>query len=825
MRRMRGRHTKLRTVLIAAALGLVMLQAPALAGDAPGSTRSASSSPQPEISPAGDGPVVAQADPFSMDASGLAEGQIEMTTVSTRPTLVTGDEARVQIRGLQPDDGLDVLLDGTDVSAGFAPATSRPGQSQGIREGVVRGLKIGANHLLANATDQRFGTRSATLTIIDHSIQGPVISGPHQEPFVCGTASAGLGAAGPDCAAPTVFAWFARTISGQWQQLSDPYGSPPAGTEYIQSGGRSVPFIVRIESAVINRSITRIAVLDDPQGRGSSAAFTPTEWNHNLLYQFGESCGTGFHQGSNQASDAFGQLAVNATDLAGPLLDLTGHLSEGWMFAESTLTTFGVSCNPLTSAETLMMVKEHIVDDYGDVFHTVGAGASGGAIQQYLAANNYPGLIDAGTPLFSFPDIMTTAMTVTDCGLLNQVFASDPNTWTILKQDAVTGEDDPQVCQDWQSLFLSDLNPSSCPGGIPQSEVYDATKNPSGVRCDLEDDDVNGLGRDASGRAILPIDNVGVQYGLNALKSGLITPAEFVALNRSMGGFNQDGQRVPQRNQMTPAEASLLYSSGEVTGQGALPETPIIDQSIPVGDVVPALDIHQQVWPYAEQARLRAAGDNYSQAIWSGAGVPSDAIDVANNWLDGLDSLQSLQPSEPRAELVNDSRPAGAHDECRTPIGGIEQLCSSGVLRASNPREQAGGPLAMDNIDCQLRPVQASDYPAAVTAADLQQIRAVFPDGVCDYSAPPVGWVSPSSTWLYVGGTTEVWPPQAVPYPLARSVVPLDRGAAGGPVPSPTPSPTPTQQALDQLVGPPSSIEDGLASAIRTVSTIADGLP
>ena len=815
----------LRTALMGAALGLVVLQAPALARDDPGLASSGSSPAQPEVSLAGDGPVVAQADPFSMDASGLAAGQIEMTTVSTRPTLVTGDEARVQVRGLQPDDALAVQLDGTDVSAGFVPIAPRPGQSQGIREGVVRGLKIGTNHLVATASDGRFGTRSATLTVVDHPIQGPVISGPHQEPFVCGTAGAGLGAAGPDCTAPTVFAWYARMTSGQWQQLSDPYGSPPAGTEYIQSGGRSVPFVVRIESAVINRSITRIAVLDDPQDRGPSSAFTAGEWNHNLLYQFGESCGTGFHQGSNQASDAFGQLTVNASDLAGPVLDLAGHLKEGWMFAESTLTTFGVSCNPLTSAETLMMVKEHVVDEYGDVFHTVGAGASGGAIQQYLAANNYPGLIDAGTPLFSFPDIMTTAMTVTDCGLLNHVFTSDPNTWTMVKQNAVTGEDDPQVCQDWQSLFLGDLNPSACPGGIPRSQVYDAKNNPGGVRCDLEDDDVNGLGRDASGRAILPLDNVGVQYGLNALKSGVISPAEFISLNRSLGGFNQDGQLVPQRNQMTPFEASLLYSSGEVTGQGALPETPIIDQSIPVGDVVPALDIHQQVWPYAERARLRAGGDNYSQAIWSGVGMPSNAIDVANNWLDGVDSLRSQQPDAPRTQLVAESRPAAAHDQCRTPIGGVDLLCSSGVARASNPREQAGGPLAMDNIDCQLRPVQASDYPAALTPADIQQIKTVFPGGVCDYSAPPVGWVTTSSNWLYVGGNAEVWPPQPVPYPLARSVVPVDHGLTGGPVPSPTPAPTPTQQALDQLVGPPSSIQDSLAAAIRTVSTIADGLP
>ena len=97
------------------------------------------------------------------------------------------------------------------------------------------------------------------------------------------------------------------------------------------------------------------------------------------------------------------------------------------------------------------------------VFHTLGTGASGGALQQYLAGNNYPGLLDAGTPLFSFPDILTTAMTVTDCILEDHVFAGGG--WTTAQENAVTGEVSPSVCQDWQSEFGSDLNPRSCPGG------------------------------------------------------------------------------------------------------------------------------------------------------------------------------------------------------------------------------------------------------------------------------------------------------------------------------------------------------------------------
>src|SRR5260221_741849 len=69
-----------------------------------------------------DGPVVLEADPFTTGASGaapLAPGQIELTTVSTRPSLVTGDDVRVAVRGLQSDDVLTVTRDGTDVTSAF----------------------------------------------------------------------------------------------------------------------------------------------------------------------------------------------------------------------------------------------------------------------------------------------------------------------------------------------------------------------------------------------------------------------------------------------------------------------------------------------------------------------------------------------------------------------------------------------------------------------------------------------------------------------------------------------------------------------------------
>jgi hypothetical protein len=823
----RGRLSLLLVTAIGAASIGWLTTASSAAGTS-GTNASAVTTAAAEASEAGDGPSVVQADPFTMDAPGLAPGQIEMTTVSTRPGLVTGGQARVQVRGLLGDDTLVVTANGSNESAAFAPIASRPGQASGIREGLVTGLGLGSNHLAAVAFDPLYGSRNVTLTVVDHSIDGPVISGPHQSPFVCGTAQSGLGPpTDADCDAPTQVAWYARNELGQFSQLSNPYVLP-AGTATTMDNGRRVPFVVRVESTVINRSVTRIAVLDDPAARGKAAPFTPTEWNHNLLYQFGESCGTGFSQGTNSLTDVLGQITnISTSDIAGPFLDLTGELGAGWMMAESTLTTFGVSCNPATSAETLMMVKEHITDDYGDVDHTIGAGASGGAIQQYLAANNYPGLIDAGTPLLSFPDILTTAMTVSDCVLLNHAFATQDSDLNDLQQDAVTGEIDPETCDGWQTEFGPDLNPTNCPSGLPTKEIYNPKTNPNGVRCDLEDDDVNLLGRDALGQAILPIDDVGVQYGLDALKSGLITPDEFITLNKTIGGVNHDGGFVSQRNSMTPTEAALIYASGEVTGRGALADTPVIDQSIPPVDLVPDLDIHQQIWPYAMQARLAEIGDTKSQVIWSGAALPSTAIDVANQWLTNLDELQAAHPTLTRAQLVAESRPPAATNQCRIVSVGIDGGCPDGIGRTENPRQAAGGPLAMNNLDCQLTPVTASDYPSSVTKADLAELRQIFPAGVCNYIAPPIGYTARSGTWLSYGGATLSNPPVPVPYPLVRSGVPtpMAGGTAGaGSISSGVSSSTGLPLPLGPI-GPDTALGETIKATLRTGRTVLDLLP
>ena len=86
--------------------------------------------------------------------------------------------------------------------------------------------------------------------------------------------------------------------------------------------------------------------------------------------------------------------------------------------ATNTLDTFQTICNPMVSAEAALMTREHFVETYGVPEFTIGDGGSGGAIQQLLIAQNQPGLLDALSPAAPFPDALSIAAGVSDCGLL-----------------------------------------------------------------------------------------------------------------------------------------------------------------------------------------------------------------------------------------------------------------------------------------------------------------------------------------------------------------------------------------------------------------------
>ena len=674
-------------------------------------------------------------------ATGSAGQRLDLSVLSGPPDMVTGGDALVEIAGSSAGS-LQVELDGRDVTSAF-----RRGVDPARLVGWLSELKMGKNTLTA-----KVGERSASLELINHPRTGPVFSGPHQEPFVCGTERAGLGPpSDADCSVETRSAYYYRTTDRVEPQqrgtrrtrippgfkpldLSAPRPSDIARTTTTE--GHEQDFIIRVERGTINRAIYEIAFLHDPADELPDPWNRAPNWNGRLVYRFGGGCRAGYRQGLIRSG----------------LQDLTS-LANGYALAMSSLNVFGNNCNDVISAETAMMVKEHFIESFGVPVHTIGVGGSGGSMQQHLIAQNYPGLLDGIIPGASYPDTVTLAPPITDCSLLARAIDNSAHDWTDVQKKAVSGFATWATCESWMRSYTpAMIQPASCPPGVPKELIYHPERRPDGIRCGLYDNLVNLLGPDDStGLARRALDNSGVQYGLKAFNDGLIDIEQFIELNEVIGGFDDDANLVPERTTADIDALEVVYQTGRVnSGGGSLGSIPIIDTrrySDPNGN------IHDRVRTFVVGARLqRAHGSAANRVILTNPPRRLDVVRLMDRWLDSVDADKS--GDEPIA-VISRSRPADLSDACWSAEG--ERLADDGTdggpcgglyPSSGDPRIAAGAPLEGDILKCQLKPLDPADYGPSLTSEQLNRLRAVFPEGVCDFSKPGVGQVPLGRTWI-----------------------------------------------------------------------------
>ena len=145
-------------------------------------------------------------------------------------------------------------------------------------------------------------------------------------------------------------------------------------------------------------------------------------------------------------------------------------------------------------------------------------------------------------------------------------------------------------------------------------------------RCTIQDAAVNVFGPEPQrfwsanekkighGFVRPPIDNIGVQYGLGALKNGQITPADFVDLNVKIGGLDIDTNPTSARDNGASPSLARAYRSGMINEANNLNRTAIIDCRGPNPGV-----FHDAYRAFAVRARLkREHGTHANQLIWEG---------------------------------------------------------------------------------------------------------------------------------------------------------------------------------------------------------------
>ncbi|GIU85835.1 MAG: hypothetical protein KatS3mg009_0350 [Acidimicrobiia bacterium] len=387
-----------------------------------------------------------------------------------------------------------------------------------------------------------------------------------------------------------------RTADGSLRDVPAGATQPPADVAYLDTadligtremdlgGATRIPYVIRYERGTLpeNRFLYSIAMLvpwEEVVAAGASGGGTvePSHdhWNRRLVFSFSGGVGIGHSQGTFSTGDS--------------LLDEALRLGHAVLWSSGTRTS--VHYNLALGGRTALEAKELFVERHGRPRYTVGIGGSGGGIQQYVYAQNHPGLLDALIPQYSYPDMTTQTIHIGDCELLEHymdvIDAANPR-WRDWDQrklveglntiegftsewQARTGATGSSECiEGWRGATPLAMNPTfgftsgldsvvTLPEYLPDviAGGYPAEFPDLGRLLRTHEDpsqwvewthfadvaEVYGIDPE-TGLARVPWDNVGVQYGLRAVADGSLTPQEFLDLNARIGGWKEPQDAV-----------------------------------------------------------------------------------------------------------------------------------------------------------------------------------------------------------------------------------------------------------------------------------------
>jgi hypothetical protein len=338
----------------------------------------------------------------------------------------------------------------------------------------------------------------------------------------------------------------------------------------------------------------------------------------------------------------------------------------------------------------------------------------------------------------------------------------------------------------WYGLTPLSMNPH-------YTNVQDVDKlagDNSKIQWTHWDDARDVYGVDENGWARQTWDNVGVQYGLRAVRDGGITPAEFLRLNALIGGWKHASQMVPEGCPFVetkcgdPAEFDPwssrqmnLSPGGDRPAPRTAGDTLAIANAWRNGHVfrgrvdIPIiewrhylehqLDMHNTQQSFAIRQRIDAAmGDHRNQLLWFTDARPGEAkVDHTGEALKVLHEWIMNIRARPAAGVAA-NRPTSAVDRCWSTDGSLIAQGDSvwnGVLDSkpagactrafplhSTSRREAGAPIRGDVFKCRLMPVRSAIAKGEYgrwrpSATEIRRLEEIFPTGVCDYTKPGVG--------------------------------------------------------------------------------------
>ncbi len=337
--------------------------------------------------------------------------------------------------------------------------------------------------------------------------------------------------------------------------------------------GKQVPEIYRLERGSINRYIYYILMLTDVGNVGDRLA--KKHWNKKVIYQFKGGASIGFRQGGEKPK----RLVKARRDVA----------SQGYAVLASSGNKTAYGYNLLLAEDTARRVKRQFTSLYGEPLYTLGVGGSGGALAQYIIAQNSEGILDGLMPLYSYPDMVSQSIYLLDCDLLHNYFNITDRynkkwrDWEkrelIEGMNGINGYKYPFAFIQPINQLLAGVMPTMPRGAsecvrswfIASTFFYNPNQGFIAPYFSEEvikktkwthwDDVVNVYGRDEKGFARTTWGNEGVQYGLVPLQEGKISLDEFLQINASVGSWNEQSKMKPEESLNLPNVKYPLWLS------------------------------------------------------------------------------------------------------------------------------------------------------------------------------------------------------------------------------------------------------------------------
>ena len=331
--------------------------------------------------------------------------------------------------------------------------------------------------------------------------------------------------------------------------------------------GVEVPFIVRQREGLPGpRPLHDPDALPARAGRGSPGS-RRSSGTTRCSITHGGGCGASYAPGDPPLDDYSGTIpsASRASSRA------TSPRSDAASRSLSTaLDNTGHNCNLAMQAESMMMAKERLVEQYGRSATRSAPAAPAARSPSTRSPTPTPGIYQGLVTTCSYPDMLTAGAQFADYHLLRLYF-EDPSRWgraslwrrrrwprsrgTPRHVNAVTAD---------EGLFKERHQPGERRAPAPRTRSPATRRpattretNPGGVRCSVLDIMVNLLGprprvgvdarrsrRRATASPGMPFANPACSTASTRCSQGPITAAQFVDLNAKVGGLDIDADPV-----------------------------------------------------------------------------------------------------------------------------------------------------------------------------------------------------------------------------------------------------------------------------------------